>query len=74
MGTVSSNTGNEELSTLSNIPQNLRKMELKIDFKKDEHPALKQLLYCKITIYPIINSPNFFQFHKKNSIFRSYNS
>lgn len=41
MGTVSSNPGQEELGTLGNIPQNLRKLELKIDFQKSEHPALK---------------------------------
>lgn len=42
MGSVSSNSNvNEDLGHLSNLPSNLRKLELKFDITKEVNPNLR---------------------------------
>jgi hypothetical protein len=52
MGTISSTMGaaggGEEGAALSNLPSSVRQMQLnEVDFKKEVHPSLRQLLFCK---------------------------
>ncbi|EGR32152.1 hypothetical protein IMG5_094380 [Ichthyophthirius multifiliis] len=50
MGTVASNAnGADDLGALSNIPQNIRSFELKVDLAKEVHPTLKQLQFWSLS-------------------------